>query len=261
MTTTFDATPMTASPTGLPTLPTGTFGLPISAPSTKQQTCLVNSAQASSWSCNIAMTTPYTISISELPNASSNLANNEVSLSYGNNSFGGWYAYGAQPPVLMSSKVLNLVIDSQDPSSGPAWFFEMTYDKVVILPPNAFTPSANSKRKEKERHNDKPFGEFTGRKNVLQPGDKPWFCYWNGTLLETFIYVSSYSLRRKFLSNKHSGKQDQQRWRPAIKSNDGFVCSHVNKQSRPIHSYLRVERPHQHPNVEHFILWFIRRRL
>lgn len=31
------------------------------------------------------------------------------------------------------------------------------------------------------------------RKGVAQPGEKPWFCYWNGTLLETFIYVNQTS--------------------------------------------------------------------
>jgi len=192
MTTTFDATPMTASPTGLPALPTGDFQLPITAPAIKQQGCLLDSAQANSWSCQIAMSTPYQISISGVAGASSNLANNEVDLSYGNMSFSGWYAYGAQPPMVMSPQVLNLVIDSQDPAQGPAWFFEMTYDKLVILPENAFTTGSSSNRKRKEPHvhdRDHPFKSFENRKNILQPGDKPWFCYWNGTLLETFIYV------------------------------------------------------------------------
>ncbi|KAA8566772.1 hypothetical protein EYC84_009872 [Monilinia fructicola] len=34
---------------------------------------------------------------------------------------------------------------------------------------------------------------FMGRKGVAQAGDKPWFCYWNGTLLEAFIYVNETS--------------------------------------------------------------------
>lgn len=204
MTTTFDATPMTNLPTGLPPLPTGDFQLPITAPSIKQQGCLVNSAQASSWSCQIAMSTPYQISISGVLGAPNNLANNEVDLSYGNMSFAGWYAYGAQPPMVTSPKILNLVIDSQDPTQGPAWFFEMPYDKLVILPENAFTTGSSSNSKRKERHvhdrDGKPINEFTNRKNVLQPGDKPWFCYWNGTLLETFIYVWRLVLEHEIFS-------------------------------------------------------------
>jgi hypothetical protein len=137
----------------------------------------------------------YQISITELPNASSNLHNNEISLAIGNTtSFGGWYAYGAQPPLSPGPECLSLVIDSQDPERGPAWSFEEPYDKVVILPANAFSPSGNSKRHVHDRDGDgHPVGSFTTRKDVVQPGDKPWFCYWNGTVLETFIYVSTKS--------------------------------------------------------------------
>jgi len=194
MTTTFDSTPMTASPASLPALPTGTFSLPIAVPSVAPNTCFVNSEQSAAWSCNIPMNLNYQMSISGLPNASSNLHNNEISLSYGSNSFGPWYAYGAQPPILPGPACLSLVIDSQDPGRGPAWSFEEPYDKVVILPANAFSPSSDSKRHVHDRDgDDPPVGSFTTRKNVVQPGDKPWFCYWNGTLLETFIYVSNKS--------------------------------------------------------------------
>jgi hypothetical protein len=197
MTTTFDATPMTASPVSLPTLPTGTFELPITVPSVAPNTCFVNSAQSVAWSCNIPMTIPYQISISGLPDASSNLDNNEINLAYGNNSFGGWYAYGAQPPLLPGPEILNLVIDSQDPERGPAWFFELPYDKVVILPAGTFT-AGNTKRHVQDRDSNHALDGFTDRKNVVQPGDKPWFCYWNGTLLETFIYVSKNTSAQAF---------------------------------------------------------------
>merc|ERR1712093_801606 len=106
------------------------------------------------WSCSIPMTS-YTIVVTPLIGAGSELANNEVSLSLGNNTFGDYYAFGTQPPILNQDQVLNLVTDSQEPSKGPAWFFEMPYNKIVA-----------------------------------QPGDRPWFCYWNGTLLEAFIYVN-----------------------------------------------------------------------
>ena len=189
MTTTFDATPLTASPTGLPDLPTGTFALPISAPSAIQNSCLSNTQQSAAWSCSIPMTS-YTIVVTPLVGAGSELANNEVSLSLGNNTFGDFYAFGTQPPILNQDQVLNLVIDSQEPAKGPAWFFEMPYNKIVILPEAALTPpGAVSKRGSGAKEEGKPSGGFM-RKNVAQPGDRPWFCYWNGTLLEAFIYVS-----------------------------------------------------------------------
>ncbi|KAG4411098.1 hypothetical protein IFR04_015770 [Cadophora malorum] len=189
MTTTFDATPLTASPTGLPDLPTGTFALPISAPSAIQNSCLSNTQQSAAWSCSIPMTS-YTIVVTPLVGAGSELANNEVSLSLGNNTFGDYYAFGTQPPILNQDQVLNLVTDSQEPSKGPAWFFEMPYNKIVILPEAALTPpGAVSKRGNGVTEEGKPSGGFM-RKNVAQPGDRPWFCYWNGTLLEAFIYVN-----------------------------------------------------------------------
>ncbi|PVH83080.1 hypothetical protein DL98DRAFT_513375 [Cadophora sp. DSE1049] len=189
MTTTFDATPLTASPTGLPDLPTGTFALPISAPSAIQNSCLSNTQQSAAWSCSIPMTS-YTIVVTPLVGAGSELANNEVSLSLGNNTFGDYYAFGTQPPILNQDQVLNLVTDSQEPGKGPAWFFEMPYNKIVILPEAALTPpAANSKRGNGAKEEGKPPGGFM-RKNVAQPGDRPWFCYWNGTLLEAFIYVN-----------------------------------------------------------------------
>lgn len=190
LTSTFDATLLTASPTGIPDLPTGTYALPISAPSAIQNSCLSNTGQSSAWSCSIPMVS-YTVVITPIP-GTSDLANNEISLTLGNNTFGNYYSYGAQPPVLNQDQVLSLVIDSQEPSKGPAWFFEMPYNKVVILPESALTApveSTNSRRNIRARQDIHSSSGFQQRKSVAQPGDKPWFCYWNGTLLETFIYV------------------------------------------------------------------------
>jgi hypothetical protein len=131
--------------------------------------------------------TSYTITVSEIPGANSDLDNNEVDLALGNNSFPGWFAYGSQPPLLPSAQVLSLVTDSQDPTRGPAWFFEFPYDKLVILVEDAFTVPGIKRDLDDLDSND----GASSRKSVAEPGDKPWFCYWNGTLLEAFIYVSN----------------------------------------------------------------------
>jgi hypothetical protein len=197
MTTTFDATSLTATPTGLPSLPTGTYVLPISAPSTVQQGCLVNSAQSNAWSCNIPMTF-YTISVSSLPGADG-IQNNEVNLGMDNNSSPGWYAYGSQPPLLPTSQGLSLVSDTQELSRGPAWFFQLPYDKLVVLPENAFA-ATSSKRDNNNNNRDSDHSPSSfSRKNVAQPGDKPWFCYWNNTLLEVFLYVSNFDYSQLML--------------------------------------------------------------
>jgi hypothetical protein len=185
MTTTFDASPLTASPSSLPALPTGTYALPISAPSIIQNSCLSNTAQSAAWSCNVPMSS-YTIIITPIVGAS-DLHNNEVDLNLGNSTFKGYYPYGTQPPVLTQTHVLNLVTDSQDLDRGPAWFFELPHNKLVILPENALTAPGSQKRDISERGYQ--VSDFL-RKQVAEPGDKPWFCYWNGTLLEAFIYVN-----------------------------------------------------------------------
>lgn len=193
MTTTFDATPLATAPPGLPNLPTGTYALPISAPSTIQNSCIVNTAMSSAWSCNIPMSS-YTIEVESITGASSSLNSNEINLTRGNNTFGNYYPYGTQPPLLTQQQVLNLVSDSQDLIRGPAWFFELPYNKLVILPEGAFSSSSSKRDRDwddrEEHRGDHHTGEFMYRKNIAQPGDKPWFCYWNGTLLEAFIYVS-----------------------------------------------------------------------
>ena len=190
MTTTFDATPFTTVPSGISSLPTGTFCLPITTPSTQEQGCIQDTTQSSAWTCQIPPALPYQLDVDFIPGSPA-LSNNELTLNYGNNTIN-FLPYGAQPPVLGQAEVLGLVTDSQNPERGPAWFFQAPYNKIVILPEQALTaPSSNSKR-QYNPHGPET-GAFMGRKGVAQPGDNPWFCYWNGTLLETFIYVNQTS--------------------------------------------------------------------
>jgi hypothetical protein len=188
MTTTFDATPLTTSPLSLPTLPTGTYALPISAPSAIQNSCLSNTQQSGAWSCQVPPNS-YTIIITPIAGSTNSLRNNEVDLTLGNSTFDGYYPYGTQPPILAQTQVLSLVTDSQEPGRGPAWFFELPYNKLVILQEDALSGSGSAHTKrDGHGERDHSVSDFM-RKQVAQPGDKPWFCYWNGTLLEAFIYV------------------------------------------------------------------------
>ncbi|KAG4025609.1 hypothetical protein MFRU_054g00380 [Monilinia fructicola] len=187
MTTTFDATPLSTVPVSLPSLPTGTYNMPLTIPSTAQSSCIVNTAQISAWSCSIPMT-PLEMSIIDIPGANE-LANKEIMMNYGNASLN-FYPYGAQPPILNTAQVMTLVNDSEFPSRGPAWFFQLPYNKVVVLPQKALSITTDSDSNLKRQQ---PAAGFMGRKGVAQAGDKPWFCYWNGTLLEAFIYVNETS--------------------------------------------------------------------
>ncbi|KAG0649563.1 hypothetical protein D0Z07_3566 [Hyphodiscus hymeniophilus] len=189
LTTTFDATPLSTTPTGVSALPTGVYGLPISSPATQQSGCLQNTAQSAAWSCQIALALPYQLNVTSIPGESP-LSDNEITLNYGNNTMN-FLSYGAQPPLLSKHQVMGLVVDSQSPERGPAWFFQAAYNKVVVLPDLALQAPSNGKRQDEPRSS--PSSYYMERKGTAQPGQNPWICYWNGTFLETFIYVNQTS--------------------------------------------------------------------
>ncbi|PBP20660.1 hypothetical protein BUE80_DR008553 [Diplocarpon rosae] len=187
MTSTFDAYPLSATPSGVPDLPTGTFALPITAPSAIQNSCLSNTAQSSAWACSIP-SSAYAITVNSIHGATDELKNKEASLISYNDTFRDFYFYGTQPPIVDHNQVLNLVTDSQEPGRGPAWFFEVPYNKVVILPESSLSQPLNNKRGSGGKEDSR--GRSMLKKNIAKPGHMPWFCYWNGTLLEAFIYVN-----------------------------------------------------------------------
>jgi hypothetical protein len=196
MTTTFDATPFSALPTGIPNLPIGTFVLPVNAPSVTQGSCLVNSAQSNAWSCLVPQApSPLQIEITPIPAVNSPLVNNEAVINYANNTLMSW-TYGAQAPIVDDQQVMKLVTDSEEPERGPAWWFQLPYNKLVVLRETDLSmPTSKREVLERQQGNNNwhDTGDFMGKKGVAQPGEKPWFCYWNGTLLETFIYVNQTS--------------------------------------------------------------------
>ena len=95
--------------------------------------------------------------------------------------------YGAQYQFMGTQFAPFIAVQDNDyPDHGPAFYFESLYDKIVVLPESAFpVPGANNKQK---RQWTLPPGWGT-QKQVVSPGEKPWFCVWNKTLIETFIYV------------------------------------------------------------------------
>jgi len=195
MTTTFDATPLSTVPANIPTLPVGTYQMPITTPSAAQSGCILNTAENSAWSCSIP-NTPLEMSLSEIQ-AADELKNKEMIINYGNNSMN-FYPYGAQPPIISTAQVLTLVNDSEYPGWGPAWFFQMPYNKMVVLRKESLSMSSSSKRGYKT-------SQFMGRLGVAQVGEQPWFCYWNGTLLETFIYVNETSSSAAAATSRAAG--------------------------------------------------------
>ncbi|KFY85923.1 hypothetical protein V500_08022 [Pseudogymnoascus sp. VKM F-4518 (FW-2643)] len=239
VTTTVDATPLASLPTGLPTLPTGTFSLFLGTADESQALCLSNSAQVPAWSCDMPPAS-LQVTIADLGIDAPKTSNHAFSLKLPDGAQKG-FSYGTQPPVFRPKNVMTLVSDADDPHLGPAWFFQVNYDKVVILPEEVITVPAATKRRRGEDDttataspppatntdaasptspstatststptasapatNNNSGGSSSGgwvpppgtypRHNVVLAGSTPWFCYWNGTLLEAFVYPNATSI-------------------------------------------------------------------
>ncbi len=180
-------------PTGLPTLPTGTFALSLPTPLFSQTTCLDSSSFYSSWSCALP---PTAIQMNVLPDPGSNSLTSCYKIDMSQRDMAQTYFYGSQQPIPHGPQILTLVKDKAPEGDryGLAWNFQTRYQKLVVVPENQLSAPHYNKRGNNERRSNGSGGDsFLKQKAVAQTGDKPWFCYWDGTILETFIYINSTS--------------------------------------------------------------------
>ena len=102
--------------------------------------------------------------------------------------------YGAQPPQLTRPAKLMVMNDKNDRSKGPAYFFQQLYNKTVILRSEDFVPGSYKRWStgdiEAAESRAKRARGLAAQANIAQPSDKPWYCFWNGTILEGFIYAT-----------------------------------------------------------------------
>ncbi|KAE9982759.1 hypothetical protein EG327_005767 [Venturia inaequalis] len=206
----FDASFIPA-PTNLPQLPAGQYAFPLGIPQEQQKACLSSGDQYSAWSCNVSPMSlwgdvaapPSGYNIMKLYPAPPPL--------FDGNPPRFNFTYGAQPPRVVPMQRVFWVQDLAEPGRGPALHFQTTYDKLVILEesqfgqgtrkrnvpqygsgsPTDYTPLGE--RRPGESSSSPPHGGGFHRKSMLQTGDSPWYCYWNQTFIEGFIYVSQNS--------------------------------------------------------------------
>ncbi|KAL8947066.1 MAG: hypothetical protein Q9222_006614 [Ikaeria aurantiellina] len=181
-----DATPLPYTPINLPTLPTGVFSVPLRSPTISQSSCL--STYADSWSCangadlKLDLSIPNMISVSPLVP----IQQNEVH-------------FGPQPPDLTMPVPLTLMGDRDGMEKGPAWWFQQPYTKVVVVPGRKIDAGGQSRKRwfdlPRDRKDNRRIGaRYKGySRTIATPSMKPWFCYWNSTILEGFIYVTQNS--------------------------------------------------------------------
>lgn len=175
-----DATPLPTPPGPLPAAPTGTFLMPAHALSGQSNDCVNSTGYQDAWQCFAAGAYEYTVGVQ----------GNANTLSLQSFQLDGTFIYGAQSPVLHKTNyTMKLMQDKTNLSLGPALFFFTDFDKLVIIPEGTFPPIDPVKRSVNG-------GELLRRttppnyREVAQPGDKPYFCWWNTTFLEAFIYVN-----------------------------------------------------------------------
>ncbi|KAF7921708.1 uncharacterized protein EAE98_008555 [Botrytis deweyae] len=81
-----------------------------------------------------------------------------------------------------------LGIDLRYPWRRPIYFFQAMFDNIVIVPESEFSP-ANTKARGLENYGS----VFIRKRKIVQLGQRPWFCSWNGTLLDISIYANETS--------------------------------------------------------------------
>lgn len=173
-----DATPITTVPHHMSALPTGKYVIPASSKN-QSKFCVADADYKASWACSHKGDLP--IDVQEIDSL-------HGSISFESGPYSGTFTYGAQAPYLpVPTQSMKMVHDTNEKHLGPALFFMTSFDKLVVIPEDTFPSNAISKRGVSE-------GEIlpraSNRGQVAKPGDEPWFCWWNSTIMEFFLYVN-----------------------------------------------------------------------
>ncbi|KAK4542158.1 hypothetical protein LTR36_007005 [Oleoguttula mirabilis] len=175
----YDASPIATPTSGSPA--TGTYALSYSTPQETQVACLTEQGQQVAWSCDIGGTPAAAISVGILPNGNESGA----FIFYANDDNNTMY-YGTQGSFMNTNWAPFMTVqDNDDKGSGPAFYFQQFYDKVVVLPETALSVPSSKKKRQNLQLNQ----GWLQQKQAAVPGEKPWFCVWNNTFVEGFIYV------------------------------------------------------------------------
>ncbi|KAJ5591190.1 hypothetical protein N7450_005162 [Penicillium hetheringtonii] len=174
-----DYSTMTSTPSNLKSTPTGTFYVPMIHQNSSGM-CVEDDIMKSAWKC---MDKPNHLEITISEN------DHKHTIMFPNPTPTSSYSYGAQPPYMTEPSIpLGMAIDTSDTSLGPALFFVAKFDKLVVVPESRFTSSSSVSGRSWP--GDESFLSQLSRKEVAQPGQRPWFCWWNQTQMEFFIYVN-----------------------------------------------------------------------
>lgn len=195
-TTYFDATPLSSTPTGLTPVPTGEYLVASNETSAHSNKCVTDKDYDSAWGCLDKRSLQISIEgRSGKKKVRFQPENQEGSLTY-----------GPQAPSLEPTPYpLSLMLDKDDIQLGPALFFFTAFDKLVVVP-ESFFPSSGSGSKRSTSDESNLFDWVDSEKHIAEVGDEPWFCWWNSTILELFIYVNQTTIEAEEASSQSASK-------------------------------------------------------
>ncbi|KAL8392417.1 hypothetical protein RB595_002564 [Gaeumannomyces hyphopodioides] len=200
----YDAVPIPV-PSGLPPLPTGSFGMPL-MPLGARDVCFQDTSHAPAWTCGLAFS-PAIMAMVMTVSGGDNGNPYKVSMSTNDSLPAGMgaYSYGAQAPLLPPGTfAMRTVNDTLEPSRGPAWFKMLPFNKTVFISESNFPAKPSSSSRKLLRRAAPSFDEMK-RKISAQPGDKLWACTWPDTVLEIFIYANQNASLFKSMSSNGVG--------------------------------------------------------
>ncbi len=169
-------------PPGFSPLPTGTFSLPLGLPQDSKPGCLTQPNQYAAWSCKMTFA-PLTVTIN---NTNNDITRQIVSVKPGPLLPDGTVTYGLQTPQF-SSQPLQLVIDLDYKPYGPAWHSSLRYDKLVVLKEEELSVSPGAARIKRQNF------DSVHQRFQVKAGENPWYCFWNHTFVEFYIYAGDNS--------------------------------------------------------------------
>ncbi|KAG0155080.1 hypothetical protein PDIDSM_653 [Penicillium digitatum] len=176
-----------STPTYLKQVPTGHFMVP-SGYQNGSGLCVDELNYGKAWKCSQSPS-KFEIFVGE--------SKGHHSIVFDNSSPTPTITYGAQAPYWPASptQALSMAIDTTDIGMGPALFFLAPFDKLIIVPDDTFSNSLSKRSWVEDGWANA--NAYKNLKQTVEVGDKPWFCWWNNTIMEFFLYVNqstSYSL-------------------------------------------------------------------
>ncbi|KAF2184105.1 hypothetical protein K469DRAFT_689451 [Zopfia rhizophila CBS 207.26] len=188
---TASVTPNTSAPIpSIPPLQRGTFAIVGRQLKSEDSRCLAQNNESLAWSCVPA---PGALRLSLLPSPANQI--NLTIVSLGPLAVDNFTWYGVQAPEIQPTS-LTSIVDPEHPTYGPAYHFRSTYNRTVLLKENQIVDGS--------RRPDPP-DPTTGFSVAI--GDRPWFCAFNETAIEGFIYISrNFSSENRSIITMQDGK-------------------------------------------------------